>query len=132
MARLAILEDNDRLLRRRLEDLRARLPSLIEARCCAAMVIGSVARGEAGDRSDLDVLVVLREGLPRRSDYDWWERAVAPGLGALASAPFPVEPLIVGRPALTTTEPNLRDALASGIRLWDPEGVFDDQPAARP
>lgn len=132
MVRLALLDDNERLLQRRLEDLKARLPPLIEARCCAAMVIGSVARGEAHDRSDMDVLVVLREGLPRRSDYDWWERSVAPRLGALAARPFPVEPLIVGRSALATSEPNLREALASGIRLWDPEGVLDDQPAARP
>jgi predicted nucleotidyltransferase len=58
--RLAILDDNDERLGRRLAVLQTLLPPLIEDRACAAMVIGSVAEGRARDASDIDVVVVLR------------------------------------------------------------------------
>jgi predicted nucleotidyltransferase len=120
--RYAILDDNQRLLEQRLEQLRAELPALVSGRACAVMVIGSVAEGCARDQSDLDLLVVLSDGTPRRSDYEWWDREVAPHLLALER--FPVQPVIVGRSALVTTEPHLRQALRRGIRLWDPERIF--------
>ena len=128
--RYAILDDNDRLLEQRLEVLRRVLPASVADRICAAMVIGSVAEGRAHDASDIDLLLVLRSGTPRRSDYAWWDTEVAPRF-ASDDGRFPVSPLLVGRSALTTAEPNLRRALQSGIPLWDPERLFDDQPESR-
>ena len=125
--RLAILDDNQRLLEERLAELRATLPRLVSERMSAAMVIGSVAEGRARDASDLDLLVVLRHGLPRRSDYSWWDESVAPRLG-VDEFRFPVQPVIVGRSALTTADPQLARALHQGIVVWDPEGLFHDQP----
>jgi hypothetical protein len=125
----AILDDNDALLAQRLTDLRDRLPDMIASRACAAVVIGSVAEGCARDASDLDLLLVLREGSPCRADYRWWDAAVEPQIGATAR--FPVAPLFVGRSALGTGEPKLRSALDRALVLWDPEGLFDDQSHAR-
>lgn len=127
--RYAILDDNQRLLEGRLDDLRRVVPTLVADRVCALMVIGSVAEGRARDGSDIDVVVVLREGTPQRSDYGWWDCAVGPRVTA---SRFPVQPVIVGRQALGTAEPHLRRALETGIVLWDPEGVFRDQPETRP
>lgn len=124
LRRLAILEDNQQLLEERIEALRRDLPSLVAGRICAAMVIGSVAAGRARDSSDIDLLVVLREGTPQRADYDWWDREVAPHVGHRPGERFPVAPVIVGRTAIGTSEPNLREALAHGIVLWDPHSVF--------
>jgi predicted nucleotidyltransferase len=129
--RLAILDDNQLALEERLAALRLVLPAAIAARACAAMVIGSVADGRARDASDIDLVVVLDTGLPRRADYAWWDEAVAPALPAFAGDRFPVHPVLIGRSALHTTEPNLRRALANGIPLWDPEGIFHDQPPPR-
>lgn len=126
--RYAILDDNQRELEARLATLRHALPALVAARFCAAMVIGSVAEGRAGDESDIDVVVVLREGIPSRADYRWWDDEVAP---RLAAGRFPVQPVIIGRASLATAEPHLREALDRGIPLWDPEGCFDDQRTAR-
>lgn len=131
MAVYALLADNDARIGARLERLRQRLPAVLPPKVCAAMVIGSVALGRARDASDIDLLLVLREGSPRRSDYAWWDEAVAPTLD-LADAPFPVQPLFVSRASLHTEEPQLRAALQSGRPLWDPEGCFHDQPEARP
>jgi hypothetical protein len=39
--------------------------------------------------------------------------------------------VIVARTALTTEEPHLRAALATGIPLWDPDGLFHDESKAR-
>lgn len=128
--RYAILGDNDELLEKRLEELRRALPPLISERICAVAVIGSVAEGRARDGSDIDLLLILRAGTPTRGDYAWWDRAVASRLPR-AGAGFPLQPVFVGKTALTTTEPNLRRALRSKLVLWDPEGVFDDQPEAR-
>ena len=126
--RYAILDDNQRLLERRIEELKGLLPGLIASRMCAAMVIGSVAEGRARDESDLDLLLVLRQGAPRRSDYGWWDREVLPRLGALADRRFSVQPVIIGRDSLATKEPHLRRAMKTGVVLWDPGGLFDDEP----
>ena len=128
--RHAILDDNDERLARRLDALRQCVPSLIGSRACAAMVIGSVAEGRARDGSDIDLVVVLREGEPRRGDYRWWDVLVAPGLDEPADGRFPVQPLIIARASLATDEPHLHEALATGIPLWDPERLFHDQPEA--
>jgi hypothetical protein len=127
--RYAILDDNQCALEERLARLRAVLPGMIGGRVAAAMVIGSVAAGEARDGSDIDLVLVLGAGAPCRADYTWWEAEVRPHLPAAKG--FPVEPLFIGRGALTTTEPHLREALRTGIPLWDPEGLFGDQSAAR-
>jgi predicted nucleotidyltransferase len=128
--RLAILDDNDEWLGQRLATLRTLLPPLIADRACAAMVIGSVAEGRARDASDIDVVVVLRAGEPRRADYRWWDAQVTPGLDEPANRRFPVQPVIIARASLATDEPHLRAALRSGIPLWDPEHLFDDKPEA--
>lgn len=120
--RHAILADNDQCLRERIAELRVRLPRHLTTKICAAMVIGSAAEGRAHDRSDLDLLLVLNEGSPRRGDYAWWDREVAPHVAR--PGPFPIHPVIVGRSALATREPNLRQALRRGLPLWNPEGVF--------
>ncbi len=126
--RYAILDDNQRELEVRLATLRETLPGFIAARACAVMVIGSVAKGRAGDESDIDVIVVLREGVPSRAHYRWWDDEVAP---RLPTGRFPVQPVIIGRASLVTAEPHLRQALDRGIPLWDPEGCFHDQRTAR-
>lgn len=126
--RYAILDDNQGFLSERLETLRRVLPELVTQRICAAMVIGSVADGCARDESDLDLLVVLKRGTPRRADYEWWDREVRPRLGERRR--FPVEPVIVGLSALASDEPHLRRALHEGIVIWDPGGVFHDQSQA--
>jgi len=74
-------------------------------------------------------VIVLRDCLPTRADYRWWDEEVAPHL---VSQRFPVQPLVIARASLKTTEPHLRRALESGIPLWDPEGCFDDKPSSRP
>lgn len=123
--RYALLDDNQRLLEARLEELVERLPGLVASRVCAASVIGSVAEGCARDQSDLDLVLVLREGEPRRSDYEWWESEVAPALGVQQR--FPTSPVFIARTSLATIEPNLRRALDRGIALWDPEGRLHDE-----
>lgn len=128
--RLAILDDNHERLTRRLATLREVLPPLIISRACAAIVIGSVAEGRARDASDIDVVVVLSVGEPRRDDYRWWDAHVAPGLDEAADGRFPVQPVIIARASLATDEPHLRTALANGIPLWDPEHLIDDEPEA--
>lgn len=127
--RLAILEDNQALLERRLAWLREILPALVAPRVCAAMVIGSVAEGRARDASDIDLLLVLAQGTPRRRDYAWWDEEVARALDRHEN--FPVHPLFVGREALRTSEPHLAAAIRGGLRLWDPAKVFDDQSEPR-
>lgn len=124
--RLAILDDNQLVLEARLAGLCTMLPALVRERISAAIVIGSVADGRARDTSDVDLVLVLRDGSPRRSDYTWWDRTVAPTLDT-DDARFPVQPLIVGRSALSTAEPHLARALRDGIVLWDPEALLDDQ-----
>jgi predicted nucleotidyltransferase len=125
--RYAILEDNQRLIEQRIVLLKDLLPALISDRVCAAMVIGSVAEGRARDESDLDLLLVLREGTARRSDYDWWDLEVLPGLDSVAQGRFPIQPVIIGRKSLTTREPHLRRAMEVGLVLWDPDHRFDDE-----
>lgn len=129
--RYAILDDNQQLLEGRLVDLQRRLPALVRERVCAAMVIGSVADGRARDGSDIDLVCVLDRGDPRRADYRWWDEEVQPRLGTHAGERFPVQPVIIARRSLATAEPHLRRALARGIPLWDPEGLFHDQPEPR-
>ncbi len=129
--RYAILDDNQLFLEGRLAELRRALPGLLAERMRAAMVIGSVADGRARDESDIDLLLVLREGSPQRADYEWWNAAVVPGLCAGGRSKFPVEPTIIGTRSITTDEPNLRRALRTGVVLWDPEGVFGDQSESR-
>ena len=129
--RYAILQDNDELLDKRLEELRHALPPLVSDRVCAVAVIGSVAEGRARDGSDVDLLLILRAGTPSRGDYVWWDGAVASRLPPVG-ARFPLQPVFVGRTALATTEPNLRRALRSKLVLWDPEALFNDQSEARP
>ena len=128
--RLAILDDNHERLQRRLVALQRLLPPLIIGRACAAIVIGSVAEGCARDASDIDVVVVLSVGEPRRTDYRWWDAHVVPGLDEPADGRFPVQPVIIARASLATDEPHLRAALANGIPLWDPEHLVDDEPEA--
>jgi len=124
MRRLAILDDNQRLLERRIERLRAALPVVVARRVCAAVVIGSVAEGRARDESDLDVVLVLGSGSPTRADYAWWDREVEALLRPAGDGRFPLQPVFIGRAALTTTEPHLRRALDTGIVLMDPEGLL--------
>ena len=76
------------------------------------------------------MVVVLREGQPRRADYRWWDAHVVPGLDEPADRRFPVQPVIVARSALATDEPHLSRALAHGISLWDPEHLLGDEPEA--
>lgn len=129
--RYAILDDNQRLLAERIARLRVELPDLICERMCAAMIIGSVAAGRARDESDIDLLLVLRQGSPRRTDYQWWDENVQARLLGGGPQRFPVQPLIISRQSLSTREPNLRSALDTGIPIWDPEALFHDQPEAR-
>jgi predicted nucleotidyltransferase len=128
--RLAILDDNHERLKQRLTALRRLLPPLVQGRACAAIVIGSVAEGRARDASDIDVVIVLSVGEPRRADYRWWDAHVAPGLDEPADGRFPVQPIIIARASLATDEPHLRTALANGICLWDPEHLVHDKPEA--
>ena len=123
--RFALLPDNDSLLAEHLDRLSACLPGLLAPRVAAAIVIGSVADGRARDASDIDVVLVLAVEEPRRAHYRWWETEVAPRLPLAAR--FPVQPIFIGRGSVRTQEPTLRDALARGIRLWDPEGLLDDE-----
>ena len=37
-------------------------------------------------------------------------------------------PVFIARASVTTDEPHLRAALATGISLWDPEHLVDDEP----
>ncbi len=127
--RYAILDDNQRLLEARLADLACVLPPLISSRVAAACVIGSVAEGRARDGSDVDVVLVLREGDPCRSDYAWWDDTIAPGLAPATR--YPVQPLFIARGSVATREPQLRHALDHRLPLWDPERIFDDQSEAR-
>lgn len=128
-SRFAILDDNDRLLAERLDSLAAILPTLLPPRIAAAVVIGSVAEGCARDESNIDVVLVLTDEEPRRAHYRWWDHEVAPQLPR--GERFPVQPIFIGRESVHTREPTLHAALARGIRLWDPEGLLDDQSSAR-
>jgi len=120
--RYAILDDNQRTLADRLAELHRLIPIVVGSRVKATIVIGSVAEGRARDGSDLDLLLVLRDGSPRRSDYDWWDAEIQPRLPR--SNRFPVQPIFVGEHSLATEEPHLRDALARGLSIWDPEGLL--------
>ncbi len=119
--KLAILPDNDRVLRGMLLRLRQELPRILGGRVLAAMVIGSVAEGTAGDASDLDLLLFLAKDLPTREHYRYWDRSVA---RRLAKCPFPLQPIFVSKDAVQTEEPNLAAAIRKGILLWDRGGLF--------
>ena len=127
--RYAILDDNQQTLEMKLDALRECLPGLIGSRACAAAVIGSVAAGCARDESDLDLLVVLRDGEPRRTDYAWWDDTVTPHLQR--ERRFPVQPVLIARASVGTDEPHLRTALETAVVLWDPERLLHDQSEAR-
>lgn len=78
----------------------------------AAAVVGSVARGDFNVWSDVDVVVVVAEGLPQR----------APDRGRLLSIDAPPRVQAVG-----FTEPEFRAALAGGnplVREATEEGVI--------
>lgn len=121
LRRLALLPDNDRFLRRELARIQKELPPLLRGKVAAALVIGSVAEGQAGDSSDIDILLVLDEGMPRRADYRFWDEQVAPRAGRFR---FPVQPIFIGRGSVRTSEPNLAAAIRRGILLWDQAGLF--------
>jgi hypothetical protein len=127
--RYAILDDNDAVLEERLAGLHSDLPPLVADRVCAIVVIGSVAEGRARDGSDIDLVLVLCEGTPRRGDYDWWDREVAPRVDR--GGKFRLQPVFVGKTALATTEPHLSRALKHGLVLWDPQALVDDQHETR-
>lgn len=121
LRRLALLPDNDRFLRMELVKIQEDLPRLLGSKVAAALVIGSVAEGRAGDGSDVDLLLVLDEGMPRRADYRFWDEEVAPHTRRFR---FPIQPIFVARRSVRTSEPNLAAAIRRGILLWDRAGVF--------
>src|SRR5262245_35527210 len=119
--KLAVLPDNDLLLRRSLARIQKELSAFLEGKVAAGLVIGSVAEGIARDGSDIDLVLILQEGTPRRGHYQFWDRKVA---SRVAKLPFPVQPIFLARESLRTTEPNLRAAIRKGIVLWDHAGLF--------
>lgn len=70
-----------------LDELRLQVLAFYGARLVSLAVFGSYASGRAGPRSDLDVLVVLASGSPRRrhrlAEFDALEERLAPALAAL-------------------------------------------------
>jgi hypothetical protein len=119
--KLALLPDNDRKLRVALTRAQRRLPQLLGDKVVAGMVIGSVAEGCARDASDVDVVLFLRDGGPRRGHYRWWDRAVVPHLGSWGTC---VQPIFVALSSRRTSEPSLASALRRGILLWDRSRLF--------
>ena len=119
--KLSLLPDNDRQLRTMLSSIQRRLPRILGKKVLAALVIGSVAEGKAGDRSDLDLLLFLREGPPKREHYRFWDWRVAPHF---KRCPFPIQPIFVSKESVNTSEPNLTSAIRQGILLWDEGRLF--------
>ncbi|MBI4601619.1 MAG: nucleotidyltransferase domain-containing protein [Planctomycetes bacterium] len=124
--KLALLPDNDCRLREEISRIQRRLPRLLGEKVLAALVIGSVAEGKARDGSDVDVLLFLSEGPPRREHYRYWDRQIAPRMRV---CPFPIQPIFVSRASASTSEPNLAAAIRRGILLWDRGRLF---PRRRP
>jgi len=61
-------------LREQALELLGAMPRLGET--LAAGLVGSVARGTAGERSDIDVFIVLEEGeIPVEAEIGWWDAA---------------------------------------------------------
>ena len=57
------------------EDLKARVQDLEQDYyVLAALVYGSVARGEAWERSDVDLTIVMRDGLDRLVPFRWLDK----------------------------------------------------------
>jgi predicted nucleotidyltransferase len=84
----------------------------------AVAVFGSRARGTEHAGSDLDLLLVFGPGrLPRRSDYEAWDRDVEPRLGPLVSPHF------VAWPETPERLGGLwREVSRDGVVLWEIDG----------
>jgi predicted nucleotidyltransferase len=88
----------------------------------AAFLLGSLARGDADDLSDVDLMVVVREG---RFDEAWSQREALHGVDALAAwDDLDPERAEIGAHKWITRELVLVEVLlataSSGIRLADP------------
>ncbi|RLE96241.1 MAG: hypothetical protein DRJ57_05835 [Thermoprotei archaeon] len=109
------------LLRKASEALRARYGG----RVVAVGLFGSVARGEAGERSDVDVLVIVRDwprGLERRRQLYRILHSYLGGDVTLIDVDYEVAiELAEGRRPLYSTMLNI---LYDCVVVYDPEGVL--------
>lgn len=94
----------------------ARAVSMFGEELVGIAAYGSWARGEARPDSDLDLLIVLREGFPlRRSLYDDWDASPLQANG------LPVEPSIVRLPNGAEVSGLWAEVAIDGIVIFDPE-----------
>lgn len=102
-----------------LEDLRKKFPANLLPLLDSVLLIGSASRGAATYRSDLDLLVVLREGPLQfervRSLRDQFEREWLQHI----QSPLPFQVNFVLPSVRSTQEPAMRDALTKAIMLID-------------
>ena len=92
----------------------------------AVVVYGSVARGEAMDDSDIDILIVRdssREDGIHTETVNWEVSRIQSSSRVLSETFYPVDEF---HDALDVGSQFLRNVLDEGIVLYDPEGVIRD------
>ncbi len=112
------------LLDYQMEEIKKNFPRDLEI--VGALLIGSCSSGTATYRSDIDILVVLKEG---RLTYDRVKNirdqfeSHFQGIGKeeLLNKPLPVEITVVMSSVFSTIEPAMKGALSIAHILYDPD-----------
>jgi predicted nucleotidyltransferase len=99
------------------------------------ILYGSVARGHATYRSDVDLLVIIRQDTLTYSDVQLVRDLIEAhfnqlGLSEILEAPLPVQLTVVRDSVFNSTEPDLQEALLSGIIFLDNMGVLQKNRSA--
>jgi DNA-binding transcriptional ArsR family regulator len=92
----------------------------------AVVVYGSVARGEAMDDSDIDILIVRDSSLEdeiHTETVNWEVSRIQSSSRVLSETFYPIDEFY---DALDAGSQFLRNVLNEGITLYDPEGVIRD------
>ena len=84
------------------------------------LLIGSTSRGMATYRSDIDLLVVLKDGDLHFGRVQNLRDHLDHALADVADTPLPIHANFVLPSVIDTKEPAMQRALLSAIILWDP------------
>ena len=87
----------------------------------AVLLVGSVAKGKATYRSDIDLLFILRKPAIKADDSHQIFERFSKNLSD--NSPLPVQIVVVGDSVFQTQEPAMKQNLKESIVLADPRGT---------